>query len=230
MDKLGQNIQKRMLAKAMTQKGLALKAGLNETAVRDILRGRSKDPQISTLRAIARELGCGVEDLYGDPRPAGLHDPAAAFRWPDNVGNDAQDVVKDTDIVYIDEVDTLPAANAKTKKANVLHRWPFPRAMLAGRTETDIANLRIIRIDGDAMAPAFLPGDRVIVDTSATAPSPAGVFALWDGFGIILRRCEIRAFTQDVTVSAENPAYAAHTATARELDLRGRVLAKWTWL
>jgi transcriptional regulator with XRE-family HTH domain len=41
-----------------TQKGLALKAELNETAVRDILIGKSRNPQYQTLSKLARVLGC----------------------------------------------------------------------------------------------------------------------------------------------------------------------------
>ncbi len=78
MSKLVINLEKRMRDMGLTQKGLALKAGLNETAVRDILQGRSRDPQLSTLRALSRVLRCGVEDLFQDnARPrAGLAESA----------------------------------------------------------------------------------------------------------------------------------------------------------
>jgi transcriptional regulator with XRE-family HTH domain len=58
-------LRRRMVALGSNQKSLARKAGLNETAVRDILQGRSRSPRIDTLEAIARALSCTVHELTG---------------------------------------------------------------------------------------------------------------------------------------------------------------------
>jgi transcriptional regulator with XRE-family HTH domain len=61
-----------MLEGGFNQKSLARFAGLNETAVRDILKGRSKNPRLDTLEALARALDCTVVQLAGGrsvPRP-----------------------------------------------------------------------------------------------------------------------------------------------------------------
>ena len=55
-----------MVAAGYNQKSLARAAGLNETAVRDILKARSKNPRIDTLDALARTLGCSVATLRGN--------------------------------------------------------------------------------------------------------------------------------------------------------------------
>jgi DNA-binding XRE family transcriptional regulator len=47
------------------QKSLAQAAGLHDTAVRDILKGRSKKPEIPTVMAIAGALGVPIEQLVG---------------------------------------------------------------------------------------------------------------------------------------------------------------------
>ena len=59
-------IRWRMEAAGQNQKSLARAAQLNETAIRDILKGRSKNPRIDTLKAIATVLECTVNDLIGD--------------------------------------------------------------------------------------------------------------------------------------------------------------------
>jgi transcriptional regulator with XRE-family HTH domain len=59
-------LRRRMEAIGHNQKSLARAAELNETAVRDILKGRSKYPRVDTLGAIAKVLGCTVNDLIGD--------------------------------------------------------------------------------------------------------------------------------------------------------------------
>jgi transcriptional regulator with XRE-family HTH domain len=62
-------IRRRMQKSGLTQKALALKAGLNETYVRDILYGRSKNPRHEGLVAIATALNCSILDLI-DPELA----------------------------------------------------------------------------------------------------------------------------------------------------------------
>ena len=59
-------IRWRMEAAGQNQKSLARAAQLNETAVRDILKARSKNPRVDTLKAIASVLDCTVNDLIGD--------------------------------------------------------------------------------------------------------------------------------------------------------------------
>ena len=59
-----------MLEAGFNQKSLARAAKLNETAVRDILKGRSKNPRIDTLEALSRVLGCNVSELRGGGQAA----------------------------------------------------------------------------------------------------------------------------------------------------------------
>lgn len=54
-----------MERKGIKAKPLAIKAGLGETAVRDILESRSVDPRVGTLRKLAVELDATLEDLIG---------------------------------------------------------------------------------------------------------------------------------------------------------------------
>lgn len=46
-----------MEAQGLNQKELARRAGLNETYVRDLLEGRSQDPKLSKITAVASALG-----------------------------------------------------------------------------------------------------------------------------------------------------------------------------
>ena len=58
-------LRRHMEAAGYNQKSLARAAGLNETAVRDILKARSKNPRIDTLDALAKTLRCTVAALRG---------------------------------------------------------------------------------------------------------------------------------------------------------------------
>lgn len=56
--------------KGRTARDVSRKAKLGETAVKDILSGKSKRPEFKTLLAIANELGCAVSDFTDGPSGA----------------------------------------------------------------------------------------------------------------------------------------------------------------
>jgi SOS-response transcriptional repressor LexA len=65
---LSENILKCLERSGLTQKGAALKAGLSETAIRDIVVGRSKNPRYDTIKKIADLFGCSAEDLLNNEK------------------------------------------------------------------------------------------------------------------------------------------------------------------
>ncbi|WP_158258352.1 helix-turn-helix domain-containing protein [Rhodopila globiformis] len=54
---------RRMVRAGMGQTALALKAGLNETYVRDLFKGRSLNPRTEQLKKLANALGCNMPEL-----------------------------------------------------------------------------------------------------------------------------------------------------------------------
>lgn len=64
-DTVGARLERLREAAGLSRRGLAVKAGLNETAVRDIEGGRSRNPTYNTLSALAAVLGCSISDLVG---------------------------------------------------------------------------------------------------------------------------------------------------------------------
>jgi transcriptional regulator with XRE-family HTH domain len=65
-----------MEAKGFTPKGLSLAAKLNETYVRDILKGKSRNPTNARLQKLAAALECRVADLTGELDPTDGGPPA----------------------------------------------------------------------------------------------------------------------------------------------------------
>ena len=64
---VSQQVQIRMTAQNISIPVLESKAGLKTHAVRNILRGKSKNPSAFNLQAIADVLGCSVKDLLATP-------------------------------------------------------------------------------------------------------------------------------------------------------------------
>lgn len=65
---LQDNIKRQLQAKNMTAAELERRTGIPHAVV-NILHGRSKNPSIKTAQAIAKELGCSLEDLIGVESP-----------------------------------------------------------------------------------------------------------------------------------------------------------------
>jgi DNA-binding XRE family transcriptional regulator len=114
---------------------------------------------------------------------------------------------------------------------SIVARWEMPRDYLVSYIENPAA-LRIVRVAGDSMEPEYAAGERVIVDTSHRTPSPSGVYVLWDGFGLIIKRLDlVPGFKEPrmVRIMAINPDYAAFDVPLHEIRIAGRVIGKWVW-
>ena len=61
-------IHRRMIARNLGQKSLALTAGVNETYVRDLFQGKSQNPKLNELVKIAQALDCTILDLVDSAR------------------------------------------------------------------------------------------------------------------------------------------------------------------
>ncbi len=62
---IGKNVKRLRLKAGLTQQDLAVAAGLNTSVVSQLEQGRNGDPRVSTLRALAKALGVGLDDLAG---------------------------------------------------------------------------------------------------------------------------------------------------------------------
>lgn len=71
---LAEAIRREMTARGFNQKSLAEAAGLNVTAVRDILIGKSRSPRGDTISKIAAALDIPAGVLLGDEAPTPSHD------------------------------------------------------------------------------------------------------------------------------------------------------------
>lgn len=110
--------------------------------------------------------------------------------------------------------------------------WVMPASLFESRTKAPPDKLRIFAVQEDAMVPEILQGEKVLVDTSDTRPSPAGTFIVSDGFGQIIRQCEYVPHSDPpaIKLSARNAKYEPYTIPLEKAQIIGRVLAKLQWL
>jgi len=138
------------------------------------------------------------------------------------------------DAVTFDELDTPLAAGAGLDRASehALGAWSVPRDVIKIGSRTAGANLKMLTILGDEMEPTFRMNDRILVDTSDIRPSPAGVFVVWDGMSLVVRRIEMIAGSEPVRlrVSTDSPKYQPVERLHAETLIQGRVIARWSWI
>lgn len=113
----------------------------------------------------------------------------------------------------------------------VVGNWLFPLSALERRATANNKELKIIQVAGDSMMPELNPGDRIMVDMNDKTPSPPGLFVLWDGMGLVVKRCEFipNSDPPRIVLSSKNPDYRTYEVLLEECRISGRVVGKWQW-
>jgi len=137
-------------------------------------------------------------------------------------------------MLRIEELDVRAAAGGGLVGDNerVIAAWQLPSGVVRHYSTAPAHELRIITVMGDSMEPALLPGQRVLVDTGDRMPSPPGVFVVWDGLGLVVKRIQVVPHTDPprVRISSDNGKYDTYERTLAEAYIQGRVIGQWRWL
>lgn len=104
--------------------------------------------------------------------------------------------------------------------------WCLPPDYLRHELRITPERARIVEVQGDSMEPTLRPGDRVMIDTAQRSPSPGGLFGLWDGFGVVVKRLELIPNSEPPSVQliSDNDRHSAYERTADEVNIIGRVV------
>src|SRR5690349_13033260 len=135
-------------------------------------------------------------------------------------------------MVRIDELDLRAAAGGIDRDTGVIAQWQLPADFFRGHGTSPATELRIVTVVGDAMEPVLQPGQRVLVDIGDRKPSPPGLFLVWDGQGLTIKRLQLLPHCEPprVRLAVDNPAYAAEERLLDEAHIQGRIIGQWRWL
>jgi AcrR family transcriptional regulator len=124
------------------------------------------------------------------------------------------------------ETVTMDADGNHTSGESVRGTWHLPSAYVQNELRIGTSAARIIEVVGDSMAPTLLAGDRVLIDTADQNPTPPGIFALFDGYGVIVKRLErvARGEPPSIRVISDNPHHGAYELSSDEVRIIGRVV------
>lgn len=138
----------------------------------------------------------------------------------------------------IEEFDVRAAAGAPTFMDNeadrptVIHEWQMPRELIRSVTYAPVERVKIITVVGDSMEGTFRPFEKVMVDTQDCTPSPPGIFVVYDGLGLVVKRVEYVPHSDPavVRITSDNPRYTPYERSLAEAYIQGRVLGRWQWV
>lgn len=113
---------------------------------------------------------------------------------------------------------------------SVVGRYSFPangfrQAFGANASEVIVAEVR-----GDSMMPTLYPGQKVMVHINDRRPTPPGIFYIWDGMGLVIKRVELVPGSNPpiVRIKSDNPRYDTYERTIDEAHINGRVILGFT--
>ncbi len=118
--------------------------------------------------------------------------------------------------------DRNPSANPLKSES-----WSFPTSFVREQLHTAPERLLVIEVAGDGMAPTIASGERVIIDTAHTTPSPDGLYAIRDPLNsVVVRRLQIMRASRPARAKVlfDNPKHASEEVPLGEVEIVGKVL------
>ncbi len=203
-----------MGAGGFNQKSLARTAGLNETAVRDILVGKSKHPRHDTVQKLARALGCSM---------AGLLEPSTGKAV---TPTEAPPPFED-ELVFVPTYEVAAAAGEGIviDVEYETGRLAFRRDWLNRVTAAAPEDLAVIAVHGDSMYPTLADGDTILLDLTQRKPSRDGIYIIRFGEFVLVKRLHIDPVRRLVTISCDNENYPPLAPVEPvDIDVAGRVI------
>lgn len=206
-----------------SERSICLDAGVGADFLRNIRTGKSRSPSHEKVNALAKHLGVSSAWLAGEDEDGReMPQPPAAPMVTDSVpeidvraglGGGGEALLR-----YDPETEYQQDA--------VAGNWMMPPEYLRNEVGVPLRAARIISVVGDSMSPTLESGDRVMVNTADKIPSPPGLFAIWDGFGVVVKRLEVVPNSDPTTVRliSDNVRHTTYERTAEEVSIVGRVV------
>ena len=208
---------KNRLRKAIDTKGistakLAKLCELKPSFIYDILNGKSTNPNTASMARISQALDTNLSDLLGIS-PDGIE-----------IQRDSSEYVKVSTILTTVAPQEGSAEFALKEKQG--EPYYFRQSWVQDRLATKPENLKMVFIEGDNMDPTLCQGDMILIDISKKTPSPPGIFVLFDGMGLVVKRLEFLSHLTPPTLKilSDNPQYPAYESTMEESSIIGRVV------
>ncbi|MGB1214578.1 MAG: S24 family peptidase [Pikeienuella sp.] len=226
-------------------------SGVDLDLIRKYRSGKVDNPRGKIMQKLAEGLGIHENWLRNSTPPKFVTVPVPVVDSPypgktNKVASPNKRIAQDDDIsssVSVLEIDIRAGAGGggMLGHENITHlneltgnveggdgvvdTWSIPSSVISSQLRIRPENARIISIVGNSMSPTLQDGDRILVDTGDRLPSPPGVFALWDGLGVVVKSVERVAHSDPPKIRciSDNTTYTPYELTEDEANIIGRV-------
>lgn len=202
---LVRELERRMNLAGLKPRSLSIKAGLNPTAVRDILEAtKSKSPKNDTLQKLAAVLACSVADLTEENPPPIPSQPPASSEEQDAPSTAMQPLPFPVDKP---DVAVWASVEAGEDGAMILTSDPIDFIRRSERMQ-GVKGPFAFYVIGGSMSPAIRHGDQVVINPTVP-PGPGDdcvfIFDNVDGTMIGLVKCLLRSTAEHWHVRQYDP-------------------------
>lgn len=250
MTNLARRIQSRLDALDLKPAVVAREAGLKPDYVRDVLRGSKKSISAEHAASLARILQCSLNWLLtGEQDHVSSEQVAASLGGNDEPteynGKSALKKYTGTVSGAIPEVDARAGAGNGSVGEHavvtlqrgesyvgqkVISEWVFPPSYLRHELRLQPGEIMILEVVGDSMSPTLESGDRVIIDTAHSQPTPDGIYVIDEGDGPMVKRIQLvrRSDPAQIRILSDNKNHEAYALRVEDVRIIGRVSGRVT--
>ena len=179
---------------------------------------------LSEIEPLARFLGCSTNDVLG---AAGVSVSAQTAELESSHESIRElEMRSATGIGMVASLDGDDADQGVLEGSAVRDTWILPGHYARIDLGVSRQAAYIVEVQGDSMEPTLCSGDRVMIDVAQRTPSPPGIFALWDGVGVAVKRIELllNTATPTLRVASDSPHLDDVTASLTDINIIGRVV------
>lgn len=242
-------IKQRLDELGMSEREASMLVAGNGDLIRNIKRARSDSLRGPRLLKLADVLDVSPEWLL-----TGQGETAPASKSEENASNEKNLTKLNTNVLSLYKqtiTGSVPEVDARAGAGDgsigdhevvSLHRgesfvghkiiseWVFPSAFLRHELHTQPGNILVIEVVGDSMSPTLESGDRLIVDTAHSRPSPDGLYIIDEGHGPMVKRLQLirRSEPAQIRIISDNERHESYTLRLDELTIIGRVSGRVT--
>lgn len=212
MKTLRERVEHLLELRKLTQAEATRRGNFTNTAfINDILRGHKESVRGVNLERLAKALETSDAFLLGrtdDPEIGEARIVQAAARSPFVPEFDVRAGAAYGGGTDDAEWNIEDASGSSISGHQPVAAWGLPESFVEKELGLKYGFADIIQIRGDSMddgtAQALVSGDRVIIDRTDKDPRQGGIFAVWDGDGVIVKQVELIRGSDPIQITCKS--------------------------
>jgi phage repressor protein C with HTH and peptisase S24 domain/DNA-binding Xre family transcriptional regulator len=208
----------------MSRTELVERTGISKQQLSRLENGQIR-LRLDHLKPFAAVLDYSPEQILLWGRLNELEDPSESGDHRGNASTKSSTGKRPSEVREIDT--RAPLTRGRVVSRFRAENWLFPEGFVVEQLHTTSAQLLVLEMNGDSMAPTVLSGERVIVDTGHKNPIPDGLYAIRDAFeAAVVRRLQVlrSATPTRVKIISDNSNHASEEIPLSDLVIVGKVV------